>query len=212
MMPWQRKATRLLTELSPDLCTCHDPGPVLAPVQDRGGLCPEAAGQDRPQPGLDHGQEPVGPLSGHLWDGPEPRGYAAKHCMNLGESPPEEPTIRGRSRPAKVLRGIGAEGVYWPNGSSYLPLSPTEGGGHGDAIDFMLVDEGWKLVPHVMGGIRPAMIARPHSQMLIISTMGTVESYVWNCDRRSGPGIGRRRRIHDGLPRIQRGARRGRVR
>ena len=66
----------------------------------------------------------------------------------------------------------------------------------------MLVDEGWTLEAHVMGGIRPAMIARPHSQMLIISTMGTVESTVWNQIVARGTGCCRRSRLDSRLHRI----------
>ena len=106
-----------------------------------------------------------------LYGTAQSRQYAAKHVVALGKELGDE---------VKLLRGVGAESVEWPNGSIYRPLSPTEGGGHGDSIDFMLVDEGWTLESAVMGGVRPAMIARPQSQLLIISTMGTLESHLWN--------------------------------
>jgi hypothetical protein len=106
-----------------------------------------------------------------LYGTAQTRGYAAKHVVALGDA-------IGTS--VKTNRGIGNEAVYWPNRSSYKPISPTDGGGHGDSIDFMLIDEGWAIQSHVIGGVRPAMIARPHSQLLVISTMGTVDSTVWN--------------------------------
>lgn len=106
-----------------------------------------------------------------LYGTAQSRQYAAKHVVALGKALGDE---------VKLLRGVGAESVEWPNGSIYRPLSPTEGGGHGDSIDFMLVDEGWALQSAVMGGVRPAMIARPQSQLLLISTMGTLDSHLWN--------------------------------
>lgn len=107
------------------------------------------------------------------------RQYAAKHVVGLGDELLRAADAAERAG-LTVLRGVGAESVTWPNGSMYRPISPTAGGGHGDSIDYMLVDEGWALESHVLGGVRPAMIARPLSQLVIISTMGTVDSHVWN--------------------------------
>lgn len=76
--------------------------------------------------------------------------------------------------------GVGAERITWPNGSVYRVIAPTDVGGHGDSVDWMLIDEGWTLDRRFLGGVRPAMSARPRSQMLITSTMGTEESEVWN--------------------------------
>lgn len=108
---------------------------------------------------------------GELYGTAQSRQYAAKHVTALGRA------LGGR---VKLLAGIGNETVRWPNGATYKPISPTEGGGHGDSIDFMMIDEGWALEMATLGGVAPAMLARPMSQMLILSTMGTVESTVWN--------------------------------
>ena len=170
LMPWQGKGARLLCEYREELCDCHTPGRPLPrwktvvvsvsrqqgkTVLSRAVVDAKARSESR--------------LA--IFGTAQTRQYAAKHVVKLGEE------LTGTMR---VLRGVGTERVDWPNGSTYQPISPSEGGGHGDNIDFMLVDEGWTLEATVMGGIRPAMIARPHSQMLIISTMGTVESHVWN--------------------------------
>ena len=169
-MPWQLKGARLLGELRDDRCDCHAPcrplprwkTVVVSVCRQQGKTVLSRAAVDakaRSESGLD------------VFGTAQSRQYAAKHVVALGDELVPEVEVR---------RGVGNERVDWSNGSRYAPISPTEGGGHGDSIDFMLVDEGWTLEAHVMGGIRPAMIARPHSQMLIISTMGTVESTVWN--------------------------------
>lgn len=81
---------------------------------------------------------------------------------------------------AKSRLGVGAERITWPNGSIYRVIAPTDTGGHGPSLDWMLIDEAWTLARKFLGGVRPAMSAKPQSSMLITSTMGTVESEVWN--------------------------------
>ena len=44
----------------------------------------------------------------------------------------------------------------------------------------MLIDEAWTLTSEVLQGIIPAMAARPLAQMLIVTSMGTLDSTVWN--------------------------------
>ena len=170
LMPWQSKGARLISELRASCVTvilragsCPGGKQVVVSVcrqQGKTVLSRAVVGaKARSEANLD------------VFGTAQSRMYAAKHVVNMGD----EYGFQVQTR-----RGVGSERVDWPNGSRYAPISPTAGGGHGDSIDFMLVDEGWALLPHVIGGIRPAMIARPHSQMLIISTMGTVESHVWN--------------------------------
>lgn len=172
-MPWQQTGGRLLSQLTSEVCQCHSPAlrlprfkTVIATVPrqqgktvlSRSSVVTKAEAQDFSE----------------IYGTAQSRQYAAKHVIKLGQ-------VLKRADPRVVVtQGVGNERVVWPNGSTYMPISPTEGGGHGDSIDFMLIDEGWALEMATLGGVRPAMIARPHSQLLVISTMGTSDSVVWN--------------------------------
>lgn len=186
-LPWQKKAGRLLAELRDELCDCrergignHDPMPlplrktVVASVPRQQGktVLSRTAVTTKAESKLakdDRGLEIYGTA--------QTRAYAAKHVVALGDK------LGAR---VKTNRGIGNELVEWNNGTTYKPIPPTRGGGHGDSIDFMLIDEGWTVEIATLGGVTPAMIARPHSQLLVISTMGTVDSEVWNGFVKSG--------------------------
>lgn len=162
MMPWQRGATRVLAELRAD---------GLPRFKTVGVSVPRQSGKTTLSKSVITAKaESSGSLD--LYGTAQSRQYAAKHVVNLGE------TLGANS--VRTLRGVGAESVTWPNGSVYAPISPSDGGGHGDSIDYMLVDEAWALTSVVLGGVRPAMIARPLSQLLLISTMGTADSTAWN--------------------------------
>jgi hypothetical protein len=173
LMPWQKRGARLLAEYSDVMCSCHDPAiplpryktvVITVPRQQGKTAVSRAAVVTVAEREFDQ----------ELYGTAQSRQYAARHVVRLGEALKRaDPTIT-------VNKGVGNEKVVWDNGSTYMPISPSEGGGHGDSIDFMLVDEGWALEIATLGGVRPAMIARPHSQMLVISTMGTLESTVWN--------------------------------
>jgi hypothetical protein len=173
LMPWQKKAARLLSEYRDEECTCHSPPQLLPRYKTVVISVPRQQGKTV------LARTAVSTVAEREWDQElygtaQSRQYAAKHVTKLGAAlKRSDPTIT-------VRRGVGNESVEWENGTTYLPISPTEGGGHGDSIDFLLIDEGWALSAETLGGIGPAMIARPHSQMLIISTMGTVDSEVWN--------------------------------
>ena len=80
----------------------------------------------------------------------------------------------------RVKIGVGAESVVFPNGSRIEPMSPSESAGHGASIDLLIVDELWAVHPHAMGAFVPALAARPRSQLVAISTMGTTTSEVMN--------------------------------
>lgn len=94
-------------------------------------------------------------------------GHLEKLALSLGGS-------------IKARLGVGAERITWPNGSIYRVVAPTDVGGHGDSLHFMLIDEAWTLDSRFLGGVRPAMAAVVDSQMLITSTMGTEDSETWN--------------------------------
>jgi hypothetical protein len=177
MMPWQRKGARLLSELSDEMCRCHVPALPLPRYKTVITTVPRQQGKTVLSRASIKTKAEQAPRYGdpfEMYGTAQSRQYAAKHVVKLGE------TLKRRGDPVKLLRGVGAESVTWPDGTYYLPISPTEGGGHGDSIDFLLIDEGWALTAVTLGGVAPALIARPHSQTLIISTMGTLESEAWN--------------------------------
>jgi hypothetical protein len=172
-MPWQADAARLITELSDVPCTHDHDCPGLPRYKTVVVSVPRQQGKTILSRAGIHAKAQRD-ASQAIYGTAQSRGYAAKHVIALGDA------LKAKGTDVYVRRGIGSEDVKWSNGTVYAPISPTDGGGHGDSIDWMLVDEGWALQAHVMGGVRPAMIARPHSQLLVISTMGTYDSHVWN--------------------------------
>src|SRR5690554_7182384 len=164
LMPWQAGAARLIGELRPDGLPRYKRGIISVPRQQGKTTISKAAIKAVAEARGDQ----------EIYGTAQTRQYAAKHVVNLGRQ------LKRLSADVKVLAGVGAESVTWPNGTIYRPLSPTEGGGHGDSIDWLLVDAAWTITPELLGGVVPAMIARPLSQLVAISTMGTVDSTSWN--------------------------------
>lgn len=163
LMEWQKLGARLLGELDGGVPR-YQTVIVSVPRQQGKTTLSHAAIDARAR--LYEGQRMFGTAQSRI--------YAARHLENLGQR------LIGLDPEIQLRLGVGAERITWPNGSRFEVIAPNKGGGHGDSIDFMLVDEGWELTDVLLGGIRPAMIARPHAQMLVISTMGTVESETWN--------------------------------
>lgn len=161
LMPWQGKAARLIGELDPDGYPRWDLVIISVPRQSGKTTIAKASTAAKAE------RHPGGDLYGTA----QSRLYAVKHLEKLALALGPE---------VKARLGTGAERITWRNGSKYEVIAPNDSGGHGDSILWMLIDEGWKLESHVLGGLRPAMSAQPHSQMLIISTMGAVDSEVWN--------------------------------
>lgn len=194
LMPWQRLSARLLAELSPVLCRAgqegspcidHEPMPiprfslVVASVPRQSGKTTVARASLGARSQRGDEQEMFGTAL--------TRDAAAKQVIKTGMALQRFKTINAdrqdllRFLPLKVLTGKGQERVQWPNGSTYDPIAPNDAGGHGESIAFFLGDEAWKsLSAEVMVGVFPAMLARPHAQKLLISTMGTVDSHTWN--------------------------------
>ena len=165
LMPWQKGAARLIGELDAAGLPRFGTVAISVPRQQgktalsRASIDAKAARRSR--------QELFGTAQTRL--------YAARHLEKLGrlleELYPDD---------VKATFGVGNERIRWSNGSTYGVIAPTETGGHGDSMAFMLIDEAWALAGGFLGGLRPAMIAVPDAQLLAISTMGTVESVVWN--------------------------------
>ena len=62
-------------------------------------------------------------------------------------------------------------------GGEYVIAAPTEKAGHGMSLDLGMVDEAWALTDQRLAqAFEPATIARPGSQLWIVSTAGTAES------------------------------------
>lgn len=194
LMPWQRLGARLLAELSPVLCRAgqegspcidHEPMPiprfslVTISVPRQSGKTTVARASLGARSQRADEQE--------MFSTALTRDAAAKQVIKTGMALQRFKTMNAdrpdllRFLPIKVLTGKGQERVVWPNGSTYDPIAPNDAGGHGESIAFFLGDEAWKsLSAEVMVGVFPAMLARPHAQKLLISTMGTVDSTTWN--------------------------------
>lgn len=80
----------------------------------------------------------------------------------------------------RFTRGVGNEKITFSNGARLEVQSPKAVSAHGESIDIAVIDEAWKVPRDVMAGIVPAMVARPQSQLWIISTQGDESSTLLN--------------------------------
>jgi hypothetical protein len=81
---------------------------------------------------------------------------------------------------AKYTRGVGSERVEFSNGSRMDVGSPTHSSTHGESLDLVILDEVFDIDPIVLTAVSPAMAARPHAQMFMISTQGDDNSTLLN--------------------------------
>src|SRR5690606_28488090 len=102
------------------------------------------------------------------------RQYAVRHIEDLALD------LEIAEYDVRYLRGMGAERLTWPNGTTLEPQASNPKSAHGLSVDFALLDEVWAIEQEVLGGIIPATVAKPFHQLLFISTMGTFESDLWN--------------------------------
>lgn len=163
-MPWQSGGARLIGELDDAGFPRWQTVGISVPRQQGktalSRASTEAKARRRPR------QEMFGTAQTRL--------YAARHLAKLGSVLVElDPAV-------KATFGVGNEQIRWPNKTTFGVIAPTDTGGHGDSMSWMLIDEAWALASGFLGGLRPAMIAVRDAQLLLISTMGTVESVVWN--------------------------------
>lgn len=92
------------------------------------------------------------------------------------------PIIEGSSlRPMfdPPYRAMGSESLRAVNGSRLVLLSAEESAGHGETLDFVVLDECWAMGPAVEQAVRPAMVTRPNAQMWQLSTAGPAKSVWW---------------------------------
>lgn len=75
----------------------------------------------------------------------------------------------------------GKEVLEWDTGSTEVPLSGSEGSGHGDSLDLGVITEAFAhRDDRYIQTMLPAMNTNPDAQLLIESTQGTGESIYWN--------------------------------
>lgn len=90
----------------------------------------------------------------------------------------------------RVTLGVGNEVIEFSNGS-LIDIQSANSAGHSDSIDIAVLDEAWDIPELVLGGILPAMSARPDPQLWVVSTQGSLQdSHLLNrlCDTaRSDP-------------------------
>jgi hypothetical protein len=88
----------------------------------------------------------------------------------LVERSPLGPAVTAR-------RQSGSEALTFSNGSSISLMSGTVAAGHGEVVDLGVLDEAWSQCDNrVEQSLRPAMMTRPGSGLLLVSTAGTMAS------------------------------------
>jgi len=89
--------------------------------------------------------------------------------------------LGSRLVPGSPTTTNGKEVFEWDNGSTEIPLSGSEGSGHGDTVNLGLITEAWAHKDsRYTDTIQPAMNADPSAQLLAESTAGTATSLYWN--------------------------------
>lgn len=95
--------------------------------------------------------------------------WEEEHLILLNESP-----FRNMYH---ARMGMGYEQIVWNNGSRHGLTAPTEKAGHGETLDFGVIDEAFAQEDHRLEqALRPAMITRPQPQLYVVSTAGTGRS------------------------------------
>lgn len=78
-----------------------------------------------------------------------------------------------RSKKREPNLSHGEEHIAFTNGSQWAIDAPTETAGHGPTLDLGMIDEAFSQADaRVEAAMSPAMITRPDSQKLIVSTVG----------------------------------------
>lgn len=80
----------------------------------------------------------------------------------------------------RFTRGVGNEKITFGNDSRLEVQSPKAVSAHGESIDLAILDELWRVPLEVLSGVVPAMVARPQSQLWMISTAGNEDSVLFN--------------------------------
>lgn len=89
--------------------------------------------------------------------------------------------LGSRIVPGSPITSNGKEIFEWDTGSTEVPLSGSEGSGHGDTVNLGLITEAWAHKDsRYIDTMDPAMNADPSAQRLVESTAGTKSSIYWN--------------------------------
>lgn len=169
LMPWQRDFVALSTQMDDDGQFLRDTALATVPRQSGKTVVVMAL------------------LVQRLLDNPEFYGAfisnsrisAANRLKDIGSV-----VVRSGLDPgAKATMGVGNERLLLSNGSRLEVHTPNTI--HGESVDIACIDEAWNCPESTLDGVVPAMAARPHSQMFLISTQGTLaDSHLLNrfCD------------------------------
>jgi phage terminase large subunit-like protein len=82
----------------------------------------------------------------------------------------------------RFRRQSGHEAILFENGSKLGLVASTEKSGHGSTVDMAVLDEAWAHADHRLEqSLRPAMVTRSNSQLLVVSTAGTEQRspFLW---------------------------------
>ncbi len=164
LLPWQERVAAVLTEYTKD-GPCWDTGLVTVPRQAGKTVLAQCLIVETAL------RVPEARIAYTA----QTRGDAAKRVIQLGQR------LARAGVDVQATRGIGNESIrFHGSGAEVFVVSPTHTGAHGESLDYVVLDETWAVDPIVLQGIVPARAARPESQMVAISTMGTYESVLLN--------------------------------
>jgi hypothetical protein len=114
-----------------------------------------------------------------LWDEPQRVAYTAQSGWDARRKVVEDHAPVLQSSPlkatvARVLRGVGNEGIIFKNGSRIDVMSSSVTSGHGRTLDLGVIDEAFSDEDDRREqAILPAMATRAAGQLLVVSTAGT---------------------------------------
>lgn len=96
-----------------------------------------------------------------------------------------------RARDWKISRGKGAElAHYLRQGSTLAPFPPTEDSVHGDALNFVTLDETWAFSEPegnaIETAVKPTFLTQSLAQLMRVSTRGTANSAYLNAHIAAG--------------------------
>lgn len=170
LMPWQRYAADVATELLPDGRYAYPIVVVTVPRQSGKTTLMRAVGVHR---GLSR------PGTGVFYTAQTGKD-ARERWHDLVRAVKDSPLA-----PLCTVRSAaGSERVVWPNASMFRCFSPVATSLHGYTPPLVMLDEAFahdqQTGDDLMGAIGPAQITIPHRQLWIVSTKGTARSVFLN--------------------------------
>lgn len=169
-MPWQLRASQLLNEIDPATGLRAHPV-VVVTVQRQAGKT-SWLGAEAVERCL------LGQQGRRVWYTAQSGKYAREKWAEVAQLL----TAAGSPLAGYVAAkwSNGSERVTFPNGSTFGPFPPTRDALHGEQSDLVIVDEAWRHDARrggeLLQAIGPTQATRPGAQVVIVSTMGTIES------------------------------------